>query len=255
MNFHKQAWFWIIVFAVFVSGAIFYFQDEDRDFFKSSSKDEVALTVNGTSVSEEDFLDYIEVVNEQQMMQGGMTEEEIMDAAVEVAVQKVVLSKLMDEKEISTEESEVESKYEEYEIYFQGDAPSFEELEDDLIYEVRIDKLISLYTEGDVSDEEVRAVYDGQAEQMEEMGAEYPPFEEVEEDIREYLLREKAISAIQEELDVLIEEAVVETFISIDDIELSEEEEDATVPQLEVEPEVGEEIEEEVEDQEETEEE
>ncbi|MCF7845267.1 MAG: SurA N-terminal domain-containing protein [Candidatus Pacebacteria bacterium] len=245
MPLYKQPWVWIVLLAVLISGSIILFKEGDS-ILNENEESEVALTVNGSEISKEEFLSYTENIIEYQMEVYGLSEEEVMDSAVKLATQKVVLSAYIDEKGIEATEEEVQEKYDEYKQYYptpSGETlPAFEEAREDIEYEVRIDKLIEMYTaEAEVTDEEVNSFYEIQKIQMEQMGeGEMPSFEESEEDIREYLLEEKAISTIQEDLEQLIEDAEVEMFITIDEIDFPEKEE-ADLPEVEIEDENNEE--------------
>ncbi len=231
MPLYKQPWVWIVLLALLISGVVIVSQENEGSFFKKEKEDEVALTVNGSEVSKEEFLGYTKGIIDYQMEVYGMSEEEVMDSAVKLATQKIVLIEYMDGKEIKATEEEVQEKYDDYKQYYPTpsgeELPSFEDAREDLEYEVRIDKLIEMYiNEAEVTDEEVISFYEMQKQQMEAMGAgEMPSFEESEEDIRGYLLEQKAVSLIQEELEKLIEEAVVDIFITIQEIEFPEKEE------------------------------
>jgi peptidyl-prolyl cis-trans isomerase SurA len=245
MPLYKQPWVWIVILAVLISGSIILFKGGDS-ILNENEESEVALTVNGSEISKEEFLSYTKNIIDYQMEVYGLSEEEVMDSAVKLATQKVVLSAYIEEKGIEATDEEVQEKYNEYKQYYptpSGETlPSFEEAKEDIEYEVKIDKLIAMYTaEAEATDEEVNSFYEIQKIQMEQMGeGEMPSFEESEEDIREYLLEEKAISTIQEDLEKLIEEAEVDMFITIDEIDFPEKEE-TDLPEVEIEDENSEE--------------
>jgi hypothetical protein len=239
MSLYKQPWVWIVILALLISGVIIISQDNEGSFFKKEKENEVALTVNGSEISKEEFLGYTEGIIEYQMEVYGMSEEEVMDSAVKLATQKIVLSDFIDTKGIQITEEEVQEKYDDYKQYYPTpsgeELPPFDEARADIEYEVKVDKLIEMYlSEAEITDEEVVSFYEVQEQQMEEMGTgEMPSFEESEEDIKDYLLEQKATSLIQEELEKLIEEAEVDVLITIDEIEFPEKEE-VDVPELEV---------------------
>ncbi|MEA2092783.1 MAG: hypothetical protein U9P61_02340 [Patescibacteria group bacterium] len=239
MPLYKQPWIWIVLLAVLISGSIILFKEGDS-ILDENKESEVALTVNGSEISKKEFLSYTKNIIEYQMEVYGLSEEEVMDFAVKLATQKVVLSAYIEEKGIKTADEEIQEKYDEYKQYYptpSGEAlPSFEEAKEDIEYEVKIDKLIEMYiSEVEVADEEINSFYEIQKIQMEQMGVEeMPSFEESKEDIRGYLLEEKAISTIQEDLEQLIEDAEVDMFITIDEIDFPEKEE-TDLPEVEIE--------------------
>jgi FKBP-type peptidyl-prolyl cis-trans isomerase (trigger factor) len=238
MPLYKQPWVWIVLLAILISGWVLFSKEGDN-IFNESEKDEVSLTINGSEISKEEFLGYADNIIEYQMEVYGLSKQEVMDSAVKLATQKIVLSAYVDEKEIEVTDEEVQEKYNEYKQYYptpSGETlPSFEEAREDIEYEVKIDKLIAIYTsEIEVTDEEVASFYEIQKEQMEETGSgEMPLFEDSEADIKDYLLEQKAINIIQEDLEKLIADAEVDMFITIDEIDFPEEE--AELPEVEIE--------------------
>ncbi len=229
MDIFKKAWFWIIVVAVVVAGAIVALNLE---------QEEVAVRVNETTFSQAEFDSMVDqVVQEYQMYGMQVDDEEAKDQAIDRAIQEALLIELAEEEGFEASEEEIQEEFDqimmmygaqsEEEFMTQLEAEGFEdreEIDDLLAMEVQINKLVDLYGEDiEISDEEVREAYDQYAAQIIESGQEAPEFEEMEAEIRESLIQEEVNALLLNKIAEMEEEADIEVNVDQEDVEIEEE--------------------------------
>ena len=240
-NIVKKPAFWVvIVFLVIVGAAIFQIaMDEEGVDFTREGDEEVALRVNDTTYTFEEFRQTFEQVAMDMQMQGmQVTKEEVKDTTKERLVQEALLIEYATSEGIEVTRSDMEEHIEELmgmigveteeELLGQLEAEGIEnreELEEILEREILIMNLIDAYAEEvDITDEEAEDAYDEYAEQMEMFGGpeDVPTFEEMEGEIKEGLAQEEVFPLLFAKLEELEEEADIEIFITKDDLEFQE---------------------------------
>ncbi len=255
-NILKQAWFWILLVAVVIAGGI---------LLSGTAEDEdVAIRVNDTTFSYNDFDNIVNQVTKEFEMYGMQaSEEEIKEQAIDRAIQEALLVQYADEKELEATQQEIDSEFEELMMMYgaQSEEEFLTELEmqgiegrkqvDKLIaLEVKIGKLIENYKEDvEISDEEMQSAYENFKQQaeglegVEGMDQEIPSFEEMEDDLRNNLIQERVTPLLLEKIEELKELADIEIFIDeelIDIEEVSPEDEmpiQQETPEIEIDPE------------------
>ncbi len=231
MPLYKQAWLWIILFAVLLSGGIIWTRsDLEMPAFLEKEED-IAMRVNGSVVTKEEFMQNADLVIAQYQSSGmEIDREEVKNSVVDWMVEEIILFDYLEERNIEITEEEMKALYDEQKKQMEGmmsmeDYPSFEEEKEEIEIILKIQKLLEIYGEDvDVSEEEVQNAYDNQVAQMEqmEMGDDIPSFEEAKSDIERRLIQEKAGGLITETLEKIKEEAEIEIFIELEDIEIPE---------------------------------
>lgn len=231
MPLYKQTWLWIILFAVLFSGGIIWTRsDLEMPAFLEKEED-IAMRVNDSVVTKEEFMQNADLVIAQYQSSGmEVDREEVKNNVVDWMVEEIILFDYLEERDIEINEEEMKNLYDEQKKQMEGmmsmeDYPSFEEEKEEIEIIVKIQKLLEIYGEDvDVSEEEVQSAYDNQVAQMEqmEMGDNIPSFEEAKSDIERQLIQEKAGGLITETLEKRKEEAKIEIFIELEDIEIPE---------------------------------
>ncbi len=233
MPLYKQSWVWIILVAIILGGGVLLFGFGDNiEFNDVTEEEEVALRVDDSVITKDKFSFYVdEVVRQYQMSGMEIDEKEVLNNAIEFAIEELLLFDFIDEKEIEASDEEIVSFYENekrqrMEVAPESEFPTFEEIEEDIEKEIQINRLIEIYKEEvNVSEEDLREVYDNQVVQMEMMEIEeIPSFDEMSNDIRNQLLEEKSITIIREILTERREEVDLEILIDVSEIEIPERE-------------------------------
>ncbi len=223
-NLFKKPWFWVIIAGLLIAGGILYFDEHQKS-------DDVAIRVNDTEISKEDFDLLSGQIVEQYRIYGlgEVSEEEVIG---EVIQQVILLDHAISEgMEVTSEEMDEEIRsivdmYDmetEEELIEELEMNSIDELERALRREIKIDKLIDHYKEKiEISEEDIEEAYNEYYMQMEEMGEEVPSIDEMRDQIRGDLAEEEALPLLISRLEELEEEADVETFIGEDDVHIEE---------------------------------
>ncbi len=238
-NLFKKPLFWIIaIFVIFTGITLSVLESEEFGI-----DEDVALRVNETTYSFEEFEDAADRVSQEFQMQGmEATEEEIKEHTIERIVQEALLVEHASEKGIEVTQEEVEEQFKETmemsgmeneeeflsQLEMQG-IKSREELEELLKTEVKIMKLIDLYAEDiEITDEEMEEAYDEYVqymegfEGMEGMEQEVLPFEEMEGDMKKGLAQERVYPILLSKIEEMEKEADIEIFVEKEDLQLEE---------------------------------
>ncbi len=222
----KNPLFWVVVIFLVLSG-VYLFNLEGGDFLVD---EDVAVEVNDVKFSFDDFDRVASQVKQEYMMQGmELSEEELQEIVVERLVQQALLMELADERGVEVSPEELEDYFQEImAMYGMDDEEELlgqleeeglggrAEVDEVLTSEIRVNKLIELYTEDvDVTQEEIREAYDQFVQQVEGLeGAEdIPSFEELEEEIRQSLVQEKVTPIILAKLEEMEEDAEIKTYL------------------------------------------
>ncbi len=216
-----------------------FVDDEATLPYQEEEEGEVALRVNDTTYSFEEFKQTFEQTASEMQMQGmQVTKSEVKETTVERIVQEALLVEYAKERGVEVTREELDEYIEEVmqmvgaetheelveHLEVEG-IGSMEELEDILEREILIMNLVSDYAEEvDITDEAAEEAYDDYTEQM-GMFAEpedISTFEEMEGEIKEGLAQEEVFPLILAKVEELKEEADIEIFITEDDLEFEE---------------------------------
>ena len=253
MDIFKKSWFWIVVVAVVIAGAILI-----NSFVMDG--EEVALRVNDQEFTQSEFDQTVDRVAQEFQMYGMQaSEEEIKDQAIDRLVQEALLLEYAQSEGLDVSQEEIDDEFDEVmmmygaqseeEFLAQLESEGFEdktEVEDVLEFEVQINKLLEIYSDNvEVTDEELEEAYEDYVAQMEQMqqmqgedamDQEIPSLEELEEELRADMIEQKATPLLLETIEEMREDADIEVFVDEDEVEDLDMEEE-----MQVEPEPGQE--------------
>lgn len=224
-----------VIIAVVVAGAFSGFLDKPltalQEMFQEESQ-EVVATVNGEEITREELEVMLEQQKQQYQMQGmDLDSEEMSDMREQLERQildsliaNLLMAQAAEEKGISVSEEELEQEYQDLAAQFGGEEElnqqleaagiTREEIKEDIARTLPAQKYMESYKEEniseedlEVSEEELKAVYDQYSAQM---GEEFGEFEEVKPQLEEDLKRQKENEVLQSHVEELREEAEVE---------------------------------------------
>ncbi len=232
MNILKQTWLWIIVFSIVVSGAIIY-SSEGINIF---SDREIVLRVNEEEMNRIDFQSLLAQTEDnytQMAAMGGeeLSKDELKEVAIDMAIDQLIFLSYAKRENLTISSEEKDDFYDEIVGYEEGintkaelfsawESEGFDrkEMEKqvkiyllyDKIYEKFIEKAI--IEEGDLEEE-----YQKYVVWMQESGAtednELKSFEEMKDDLEDFILQEKALNMMEEEMKKFREESLIEILI------------------------------------------
>ncbi len=247
-NLIKQPLVWGLVGLIVVVGIVLSFDLSNND----------ALRINDTVFSRNELNQIANQITQEFEMYGvSATKEEIKQETVDRAIQQTLILDYAKERGIEVTQEEIndqinqimgmyqfQEEQELLDLLREQGISSRKELENLLSLEIKIDKLVELYSEEvDVTEEEARQAYDDYAQQMEgvsamgEMDQEILTFKEMENDLKTQIAGEKVAPLLLSKIEELKEEAEIEIYIDIDDLDIREPEVDEQQPQMEIDPE------------------
>ncbi len=220
MNLHKQAWVWIIVIAIAISSAIFYFAEEIHYF----SDKEIVVSVNDEQMTRADFNFVLRQV-EQNYPES--TEEEILNIASETAIDQLLLVSYAKKLGISVAEEEMEDFYGEIIMYepeietkaelfaaWQKDGFNQKEMERQVRMYLLYDKIYEYYMKDiEIEESDVEKAYLEYITWIEEVGAseeELMSLEEIRDELESFISQEKALEMIEREMEEFKEKSIIE---------------------------------------------
>jgi len=221
----------IVIAIVAIAGILWYWSDQEGLVIK----DDIVLRVNSTSFSRSEFANVTRNIAQGFEMQGiDIDKEGILKQAVESFVHQTLLEAYADEKGMTVTQTEIDDSLEEMTLAYgmsnkeellsflkeQG-AGDVEDINKLLALELKINKLISSYgDEIDVTEKEIKGLYDEYVEYMQNADQEMPAYEEVQVELHNKLLQNKAMPLLLAKLEELEKDAVIEVFISAEEIEV-----------------------------------
>ncbi len=243
-NLFKRPIFWAFALLVVLSGIWIAFSEEDFSM-PSKQEEDVALRVNETTFT----IDYFNVIANQvamesQMFGGSLSDEELKEMVVERLTQEALLMELAKKEGIEPTKEEMEEAFKDVmDIYQAEDEEDLmgilknegvsdrEELNEILSSGIKIEKLLEFYEKDieKVTPEEAKEIYEKEFSQMVEMyemqdqeinEEDFPSFEEVEGDIIRDLMGQRTGEFIVAKIEEMKEEADVEIYIDIEDLEI-----------------------------------
>ncbi len=223
----KNPLFWIVIIFFILSGIYLFNLDKDDPFIE---REDVAVEVNDVKFSFSDFDRVASQIKQEYMTQGvELSEKELEEIVVERLVQQALLMELADERGVEVSSEELEDYFQEImAMYEMDDEDEFlgqlkeeglgsrAEVNEILTSEIRVNKLLELFTEEvDVTQEEVEEAYDRFVQQVRDLeGVEdIPSFEELEEEIIQSLTQEEVTAIILAKLEEMKENAVIKTYL------------------------------------------
>ncbi len=224
-----------VIIALVAVGAFSGFLDKPltalQGMFQEESQ-EVVATVNGEEIAREELEVMLEQQKQQYQMQGMDLDSEDMSDMLEQLerqildslVANLLMAQAAEEKGISVSEEELEQEYQDLVAQFGGEEElnqqleaagiTREEIKEDIARTLPAQKYMESYKEEniseedlEVSEEELKAVYDQYSAQM---GEEFGEFEEVKPQLEEDLKRQKENEVLQSHVEELREEAEIE---------------------------------------------
>ncbi len=232
----KNPFFWGFIVLLIAFGLYFFvFNGEqttetDKDF---------ALKVNDEVYSFDDYERVLNQVSQQYMMQGmNLPDEQLKEMATQSLIQQALLKDLLEKEDIEVSPDELSARLQEVvamsgvgeeeflnQLKSEG-LESQEEIDEILMFEIRLDKYFEQLAQGvEVSDEEVQDSYDDFIAQVEALGEDeqipsedIPDFEEVKNEIRDGLIEEKIMPIIIAQLEEMERDAVIES--NLDEVEM-----------------------------------
>jgi len=230
-NLFKKPIFWIIFLgAIAIIGAILTIGKDSP-----AVEEDVALRVNNAVFSYGDFNVIAgQIAQELQMYGMQPTKEEIKNEAVNRIIQQVLLEGYAGERGIEATEEEIDRHLSELAILYGMESEeefinqlksqgfeTAEEVRNLLRTEIKISKLIDLYSEDvNVTDQELRDAYQDYVGQIEETDQEIMPFEEEKEGLKDGIIQERVMSMLLSKIEELKKGAKIEIFIKEDDLEV-----------------------------------
>ena len=224
-----------VIIALVAVGAFSGFLDKPltalQGMFQEESQ-EVVATVNGEEIAREELEVMLEQQKQQYQMQGmDMDSEDMSDMLEQLErqildslVANLLMAQAAEEKGISVSEEELEQEYQDLVAQFGGEEElnqqleaagiTQEEIKEDIARTLPAQKYMESYKEEniseedlEVSEEELKAVYDQYSAQM---GEEFGEFEEVKPQLEEDLKRQKENEVLQSHVEEVREEAEIE---------------------------------------------
>ncbi len=231
MPFYKQPWVWIIAFSVVVAGGVFVLRGEDVFL----SRDEVVIAVNEEEMTRREFDIIFKNIQERYLQTMGEEEtakftEEIKEEAKNAAVEQLLFVSYAKSEGIEISREEVEEFYLEVieadpgvatkeDILKIWEGEGFREEDADkqvksaLMYEKIYDKYLE---EIEITEEEIEEAYRDYLAWVDEVGApegEVMEFNEIKEELKEFVSQEKIYRIIEEEIEKFREESDIRIFL------------------------------------------
>ncbi len=231
MKLHKQPWVWIIAFSLVLSGAIIYFADEVSLF----PEEEVAVVVNDEKMNKGEFNMVLQQAQQNQteireISGEEFSEEEAKEMAVEMAVDQLLLISYAKKLNLAVSEKEMEDFYREiigHEPGIKTKAELFSAWEDEgfnqreMERQVRVyliyDKMYDYYLERvEATEEDLEESYNEYISWLKEIDAHDDSamsFEEIKEELREFIVQEKALDLMEVEIESFRDGSSIEVLI------------------------------------------
>ncbi len=230
MNLHKQAWLWIIVFSLIISGTIIYY-GEDVTLL---SNREVVVSVNEERMNKAEFQMVLEQVKENYAQMGmdteELSEEEVKETATEMAVDQLLFLSYAKTIGVDVEEEEMKVFYDEIvanepeigtkaELFSMWESEGYgkKEMEEQVKLYLIYDKIYEKYLdEAEATEEELREAYKEYISWIEEVGApegEVMTYEEIKGELEEFIVQESAIDRMEKDIDEFKKGSTIEVSI------------------------------------------
>jgi len=210
----------IFLLGIVIAGGIlvfiFFFLEEEKE------EKDVALVINEKEVTESELSTYMDMIAREVVKEGrgDVSREEMREAAIEQLVRTTMLEEYLEDLGITVSQEEIREELrrlaretpgvetaEEFLDYRVRRGYSMEEVRREAWIAVGIAKIIDfhLIDKVEITEEEIREEYDRAVEEMDEEEVIPPEFEDVKEDIEEFLLGnklgEKLIASLEERFD------------------------------------------------------
>jgi hypothetical protein len=231
MNFYKQAWFWIIVFSVFISGVLLYFSEDINQNF-TLQKDAKVVVVNDEFMTKREFMNILDqaTYNYRNSAEGDFSEEEIKDFAIQMTIDQLLLLSYGKKMAVEISDYDIEDFYGEIILHepnistraelfevWKSDGYDKEEMERQVRIYLMYDKIYEHYLDKmEVEDSDIQNAYEEYLVWMNDIGAseeEVMALEEIEDDLKSFILQEKALEKMETDIDKFKEKSFIESFI------------------------------------------
>ncbi len=239
-NLLKKPLFWVALIGVFLI-AVIVATFEDGHF---ALDNDVAIRVNDTSYTFEEFNNVVAQVSQELEMYGMEADEkEAKEQAIERIIQETLLLEHARDMGVEVTQEEIDDYFQEVmassgmeseeeflsQLQVQG-IDGRDAVDELLTIEIKMNKLIDIYSENiDIEKEDIEAMYEEYASQMEAFGDPeqgIASYEDMEGDLRAGMVQEEVYPLLLAKIDELREEADIEIFVNgINDMGDEEEEE------------------------------
>jgi hypothetical protein len=232
MNIFKEAWFWIIAISIIVSGGIIFFNDGINVFLER----EVIIVVNEEKMDRKEFSGVLKQAeqNYSQVSQStgeDFSEEDMKQFAIDMAVEQLLFLSYAKKLNISLSKQEVDDFYKEIigqdekisnidDLFNSWEEDGFnrKEMERQVNIYLLYDKIYKKYEEEvETTQDDLEKAYNEYLSWMKEVGSsseeEVMPFEEIKEELKSFLVQEKAIEKMEEDIEKFRTESKIEILI------------------------------------------
>jgi hypothetical protein len=230
MNIFKEVWFWIIAFSIVISGGILFYGGGINIF----SEMEPAIIVNEEKINKKEFAIILNQAEENysQMVSGGdFSKEEVKEMAIDMAIDQLLFVSYAKKLKISITKEEINDFYEEIilndpeiktkeELFLAWEKEGFDknEMERQVKIYLLYDKIYEKYlSEAEVTEKDLEDAYNDYVAWMKEIGdledEGVMSFEDIKGELKEFIIQEKAIDKMEEEIENFREESVIEILV------------------------------------------
>ncbi len=229
MNIFKQSWFWIIIFAVFISFIVLSYGEQIALFINdvdiNDVEGDIAIRVNDETISTEKFN---VLVGQWRDYMPDMEEEEVREMVKDEVVGMLLTRSYIKSKDIEVTQDEIDDFYkviigdegdirdrEDIVRLYEEQGMTESDLEEDVLMSIIQEKIYELAVkEGDIdmTEEEIRAEYEEYYELMLEYGVEEEEIGTYEE-IKEEIMRQEFYQQFEEEVEEFRKESDIQILI------------------------------------------
>ncbi len=232
MKIFKEAWVWIIGISIIISGAIIFFNDGINLFLEK----ETVIAVNEEKMDRKEFSGVLKQAEKNysqitQSTEENFSEEDVKQVAVDMAVEQLLFLSYAKQLNISLSEKEIGEFYEEIilqdenienidDLFASWEEDGFDrlEMERQVTIYMLYDKIYQKYEkEIEVTEDDLDKAYSEYVSWMEDVGSsseeEIMPFEEIKGELESFLIQEKALERMEEDVEKFREESEIKILI------------------------------------------
>ncbi len=232
MNIFKEAWVWIIIISIVISAGIIFFNDGINLFLEK----EIVIVVNKEKMDRKEFSGVLKQAEQNYLQSSQSTgedfsEEDLNQFAVDMAVEQLLFLSYAKKLGISLSKQEMDDFYKEIiekdekitnvdELFSSWEEDGFnrQEMERQVKIYMLYDKIYKKYeTETEITQDDLEKAYEEYLSWMKEVGSsaeeEVMPFEEIKEELRSFIVQEKAIEKMEGDVEKFRGESKIEILI------------------------------------------
>lgn len=232
MKIFKEAWFWIILISIIVSGVVFFLSDGVNLF----SDRETVIIVNEETMNRKEFDGVLKQAeqNYSQIMQvneGDVSEEDIKEAAIDMATEQLIFVSYAKKLNISVTEKEIQEFYEEIisrepdienkeQLFAEWEKEGFDrhEMERQVKIYLLYDKIYEKYVEETtITEDDLKEAYNDYVSWMKEVGAPEDEgimsYEEIKGELEDFIIQEKTLERLEKDIEEFRKESTIKVLI------------------------------------------